>query len=780
MKLLNSKSIGLYLVTAVSLTFLFYFYGDVLRSPNKFLFGESGDAIKNYFTYVAHSKQPGIVNSGIMNYPYGENFLYLDCHPALTVALKILAVPFPGITDYSAGIINFLMIIGYLISAIFIYLILHHLKVNALYAALGGFAISVLSPQIYRLTGHFGLSYIFMVPLTWYLFIRFLNSKSKIKWSVGILLNNLFWYLIHGYMGMIAVSFVLIAYLSHLFIYDHKNVFKWRSWLNFIIQAILPMVLFWLLIKLSDIHTGRNKTPGGFMESLANIYSVFLPHKGPLKAWIDQYLQAQTSWEGWAYVGIATSFVIVIFIINNLLKIFKVWIINDKTFIKNPVLIPALISSVVLLLVAMGYPFILNMEYLLDDIQVINNFRAIGRFAWPFYYVITVWAIYYTYLFFESRKKIRYLWIPFIVLIPVSYTIESLIYHKETSKKVNVIENYFNPNYIPEYVRSGLDIINASDYQAIIPLPYYLIGSEDYKKTASDKMYKLSMTFGYHTGLPILSNYSTNTSIIESRNLYQVLAPVTYTKEIKEDIKSDKPFLIVYDKEELTSNEKNILSRSKLMFDNESYSLYSISKDMLLVDSSNAYLSSFQEHKKNLVAKSGFLVKEKDLNKFLLYHSYDSLNGNIIKTGKASYQGELKNYNKLAEIKPFSFKAGQPYIISFWIYNDDEEHGQKAMDGIVFLEHRNTNESLPWPVVYPPSQSVNIDGKWTLVEIEFTSNDDKYGYIVCLKGSDKSVLNCYIDDLLIREKGCDVYKVLKEDNNGVYEMFYNNHRITRR
>ncbi|HLO90303.1 MAG: hypothetical protein ACM3ME_06935 [Chloroflexota bacterium] len=777
MKIYRSESIGFILVTLVSLAFVFYYYSDVLSDPNRYLFSDKGDAIKNYFTYADHAKEAGVINTTMMNYPYGENFLYLDCHPLLTVIIKCVAIPFPGITDYSIGIINFMMIISYVISAILIYLILLRLKVNPLYAALGAFSVSVFSPQVYRFYGHFALSYSFMIPLTWYLFIRFTESKSPLRWSVYILINNLFWYLMHGYMGMIAVSFTVISYLSHFIIFKTNKLKNWKWWLYFALQTVVPLVIFWSFINFSDSHIARNKTPFGILEYVANIFSVFIPHREPFKVWFEKFITTDPPWEGLSYVGLASSFMIAVFVFNNLLKIVRLNFVNDRSFLRSPILIPALISSVLLLFLSMGYPFKLKMEYLLDYVKVINNFRAIGRFAWVFFYVITVWAIYYAYLFFESRKKYKVFWIPFIVIIPFSFIYEALPYHREASPQINKIANFFSTHWLPYNLNSGIKAVKPSDYQAIIPLPYYLIGSEDYKKSATDKIYQISMAFGYYTGLPITGNYSTNSSILESRKLYQLFAPPFYTKEIEKDLSSDKPFLVIFSKEDLNPEEKSILSRCKLLFEREEYSLFSISREMLFIDSSTNYINAYNGIKKDLVSKAGFLVKQTDSDKFIRFDTYDSLESDVVKSGEGAFKSELKKYNKIAEIKPGVLKTGKSYIISFWIFNDGPDNGQKVLDGIAVIEHKDNKGQVQWPVIVPPAKSVNIDGQWTLVELEFTVQDNNLEYSVLLKGNDKSKLNVYVDDLLIREKGSVIYKELKSDKSGVTELFYNNHHI---
>ncbi|MFT4757242.1 MAG: hypothetical protein ACI91R_001895, partial [Vicingaceae bacterium] len=57
--------------------FVLCFYSDAFFSPNSYLFSNSNDGIKNYYTYAYHIKNnKSVTNFEGLNYPYGESFLY--------------------------------------------------------------------------------------------------------------------------------------------------------------------------------------------------------------------------------------------------------------------------------------------------------------------------------------------------------------------------------------------------------------------------------------------------------------------------------------------------------------------------------------------------------------------------------------------------------------------------------------------------------------------------------------------------------------------------------
>ncbi|HPS28174.1 MAG TPA: hypothetical protein PK269_11250, partial [Bacteroidales bacterium] len=80
---LKKKSLVYFVILLLLITaFLYGFYGKVIIHPNAFIYGNQGDGMKNYYTYAYYiQNNQSYTNFEGMNYPYGENFTYTDCHP---------------------------------------------------------------------------------------------------------------------------------------------------------------------------------------------------------------------------------------------------------------------------------------------------------------------------------------------------------------------------------------------------------------------------------------------------------------------------------------------------------------------------------------------------------------------------------------------------------------------------------------------------------------------------------------------------------------------------
>ena len=108
-----------------SFLFVYIFYGPIILNPDSYFFSMDGNGIKNYFTYAYQIKHgESYLNFSGMNYPYGEHFMYTDCHPVLANLFKFLSTKFDFVKEHSIGILNFLMILSILLTFIISYLLL--------------------------------------------------------------------------------------------------------------------------------------------------------------------------------------------------------------------------------------------------------------------------------------------------------------------------------------------------------------------------------------------------------------------------------------------------------------------------------------------------------------------------------------------------------------------------------------------------------------------------------------------------------------------------------
>jgi hypothetical protein len=704
--------------------------------------------------------------------------MYLDCHPVVSWTMKLLSNFFPGILPYSVGILNFAILFSFVLSSVFICLILIEFRINTWLSALSGVCIAILAPQVLRMTGHLALSYSFFIPLSWYLFLKFLHSRNKLQWSIILLFNNLFWYLVHAYLGMIVVSFLFLYFVIDILFFERGKRRDLRHWLYFSLQVLLPLAMFWIFILATDKHTGRTDNPYGFLAYTSRFSSVFLPNHKPLKPLIDLFIATNQPWEGWAYIGAGSLIMILLIGTHTLLKRFnKKPIFNEHRLYGPPHLTLVNLSALVLLFFSMGYPFKAGLQFMLEWFPIIKNFRGIGRFSWVFFYAITLTSTCYLYSLYANAEKYKLSTLILFLLLPLSYLYEGRPYHLETSKAIRQFPNLFDPTQLPASLKEGLPYMNSNLFQAMIPLPFFHIGSENYGKPGTDKIYRLSMALAYHSGIPIMGNYSTRTSIPESKKLVQILTPNFYPKAITKDLQSDLPVLIVYSHEPLSEYESSILSQSQKIYSNHEYSLYSISLQSLFMDASAEAILSFRDSSKDLKFAQDFLIKTPGTPDTFIYNSFEHTPCHNSFRGKGSYTGKMRNYNLLQTIEPNVLQNNKAYLLSLWMYNEAENFGQDALHSTIFIQTEDKAGNIQWIAQTDPAGSVVINGPWSLIELGFVIPRANQKISVYLKGPRNSKMNFYADDLLIRDKNTEVYRIIQADQDKILELFYNNHRI---
>ncbi|MBT3209854.1 MAG: hypothetical protein HN704_13870 [Bacteroidetes bacterium] len=770
----NKQILFLMLVFIFSNIFILSFYSDIVISPNSFLFSDGGDGISSYYNSSYHIKHDtSYLQFDGMNYPYSEHITYSVNNPLLTNSVKLLAAIFPKIANHTVGIINISIIFSFLLCAIFLYLIFTKLKIQPIFSVINAIAISMLSPQVFRMTGHLSLAYVFFIPLTLYLFMLFLESENKLKWTIFIFINNLFWVLIHPYYTFIVVFFISLYYLISLFQNFRKTILLYKTHFFIIVQTILPLIIFYFLVKITDEHTGRTNNPYGFFVYLADFKTIFLPSHPPLKPIIESFAKIGTqNWEGVAYVGLSTILVLGFLLINSIKKFIKAKkIFCFRQYLDNEFLRNGFLASVLILLFSMGYPFIFNLEFVIDLFPILKSFRSTGRFSWIFFYFSTIVAVYVGYKLVKklsNRNKILSGLVFFI--IPFLFFVEAFPYHQELSERLVKTSNLFDKNQLNGSYKKGLDKIDSENFQAIIPIPFYHKGSENYGKSASKKILLLSEVFSYHKKLPILGSYLARTSIWESKNIVQLISPDYYEKEIEKDIFSNKPFLIISSNETITDYEQMLIQKCDTIYTSNEFSLLSISLEKLFDESEkNSIVEDFIEKRDSLLFVNDFFLS--DYTDLIDFDDFEDSKSQISYRSNGAFKGTKNGYSLLAKIDSSLFVENQEYVASFWIYNCGENYGQDVLNSL-FIVQEDNGISVKWNSIFNPSHSFIIDNCWSLVECNFKIKNEKSSISFLLKGDDNTGKNIYVDDLLIYKKDAEVYQ---ENKN---ELFFNNHRIT--
>lgn len=570
-------------VIVLAIGVCFRFFGEIVLHPDEFLFGPAGDGLKNYFTVayqVIHGD--GLWFEGML-YPYGDYLTFADGQPLLTKILQFFVEPNVNNGPTIIAIMNLLMIGSLVLTAWCVHRLLIWNYVNPWFAVPFSITIAFLSPQVARFVGHYALGYTFFVPMSWLLIASF--SRSKWPWLIALLTSAFvfaFGYL-HPYYLFIFVIF-LGAILGWELIVKRFKVAKVGQLIPRLFTLIVPLVVFMVLQNSVDPYTDRPTSPGGLFSFMTTFQTVFTPVHEPMFSLFHSYffrLFTPGSWEGHSYVGLVAT----ITGFASLLALLKRAQRRGLKVFTHPVLPPVLrsafIPSILVLLFAMGVFHHLGLYQLSELIKPIKQFRSLGRIAWIFYYVFAVWVVYHLYVLFRYFQsvlsgKFRF-HISFVVaLCAFVWMLESIVnikYHKAQMLNRNAVES-FSDNYVSNWKNSGL---NPEEYQAILPLPLQLIGSEKIGLENGHISLLHSMKAAFSSGLPIIGGAMSRTSMRVTEQTAQLVSDSLFHRGILDDMSDDLKLLLLQSEEPLNHEENRLTTLGKKVFECDDYTLYSVS-----------------------------------------------------------------------------------------------------------------------------------------------------------------------------------------------------------
>ncbi len=732
------------------------FYHKVIFDPDAYFFNDRGDAVKNYFTYAWHIRHDtSCTHFQGMNYPYGEHILYTDNHPALSELLRTFSGGEGWLSDHSVGILNVAMILSLLLTLVTLYFLMLEFGISRAVALQLGIGMALLAPQVFRMTGHFALSYSFAIPLSWLILLKALKQRKPVWPVVLLFLTGLLWMFTHAYLGIMVTGFLIVTLI--ILLLGRSNRAGLGRRLLLLGVTVLPVLIFQIFLRTTDSHAGRTANPSGFFLYNAEPDDLFVPHMGLIRATIDSLAGGVVNqeWEARGYIGLAASVILLMALIVFLIRAFRPKrSAGSGIFSTDPDFRASMIAAIVLLAFAMGLPFKL-WPPLLDHFPVFKQFRATGRFVWPFFFTALIFSaivLHNLHLDLKAKKK-RAVSIGVIALVAVLNILEGMPYHREVSAAVTRSSNLFRRDLLPGDLAQAVSAVDPAKYQAIISLPFYYYGSEAFSRPRQPEAVRNSMVLAYHTGLPLVNADLTRTSVSESKKIVQILTPDYYEKEIKRDIIDPRPFLVVRSGSVLTFNEQKLVAKAELIRQEGEIGLYELSVGALLGQSGTPSL----------------LTGTPSL--FFFYENFETYPSDTVFREIGAFSGKKAGKNTLAEFSPGTFEAGQDYHLSIWMYNAEPD----ALNLYFRLIVEEFDEAArQWhETVFFPEEAETIYGDWSLVEGVFRIQDPNNSVSIVTKGKKDSRAAFHADDLLIRKRGEDIVRPV----DGGQAWFYNNHRI---
>ncbi|MBT9392992.1 hypothetical protein KLP40_07445 [Hymenobacter sp. NST-14] len=540
----------------------------LLFEPGRHLLSNLYDGAKNYFTFQAYVQQPwenGLRWFGLMNYPYGEYIFYTDNTPLLAVAVRLWSHYLFDLRPYALDVYHGLLLSGFLLSTLLLTLILRRFVRHWGLITIFSVALPWLNPQVSRLlVGHLNLSFSWVLLLAiWGLlnvYERARAGQPVRRWVAGLVIG----FTLTGFLHLYYLP-LLAVLTGGFFAWWLLPRHRWWSAPSLTVAGgaltLGPMALCVAIIRLVDgYYPQRGKGAAGFDYEpwKLQVSALFRsPEHNVINFWLEP--NTQPTYESVAYLGAFALFGATLLLAWWLSQPaarkagWSVW----QTAPAWPFLRLLLGAALVSLLIAVGTTYTLDEgKYTLHNYlnlffygkkitEAVTQFRVLARFSWVFFWAVNLlFVVGLDFWLSKSKWPARWLLAVGLVALAVVDTRDAVKHY--TYVAPNVLTN---PEFTPE-VNTLLYSLEPENYQALLPIPYFHVGSEDMERTLDDydQVSRYAYQITLRTNLPMLASKMSRTPpqhLLELRSLFLPDGP---TPALRARLQQPaKPVLVLYD-----------------------------------------------------------------------------------------------------------------------------------------------------------------------------------------------------------------------------------------
>ncbi len=542
-----------------------------------YMFMNHGDGFKNYYTlhsYLQQGDDTDFWKFEQMNYPYGDYVFFTDNTPLLAVSVKLFSKYIYDISDHGVFILNLFCILGILLSVVLCWKILSRFIRHNWMLFVFSLSFVWLNPQILRLkVGHFNLSFSWLLLLCIWWLIRLAEvgpceRVKAIRLSVYLFLTIVAASFFHLYYAMLLSVVVGSFFLAWAFTKrkDIKAALRQLSWGIGISAGALVTVLG--IIRLIDgYYAIRKSTPEGYDFGSWRLKMAALFSE---REWntIGTPFSPETRFihESGIYLGS--------FCVYGLWVVLLLWLlrsseriswkdIRENDRLKASILGFLMFAGVLSIFIALGekhyffgtkhkfYNLLNPFLYLGMVTDTIKQFRCLGRFSWVFYWVLSFGLLYILQFYWEQGGRFKKALVILLTLCAVIDTANILDFQNHQYAGNNLTHT----KHLSPALKIA-DQVNIADYQALMPLPFYHNGSEDYNHTVDppEDFYIFMVQMAEKTGLPCMGSKMSRTPPAHPKSFLSIFLDEQPAPELLEEL-NDKPILVVVNKKHLNDRK---------------------------------------------------------------------------------------------------------------------------------------------------------------------------------------------------------------------------------
>jgi hypothetical protein len=715
-----------------------------------------GDGFKAYHAILYHARyDTSLFWYEGMNYPYGEHVVPGASQPAFSTVLLLLRRA--GVDWFPAGfaLVHYSMLLGLLGSVWLLYLLLRRFELPAGYASLIALGWAFLAPQLERIGAHYGLAHPEVIPLTLYLLKRWTEDRHW-RWSLLLAAVVAFYALIHFYyLAVLAFCIGGFVVIHLLLSRDYRA--EWRGHLSLLgLSFVLPAALLFGAIAATDPVSDRNEAPWGFFAFHSEPEGILTHPAQPHWAWFSDHLVRieNLGYEAWAYIGLPAAAFLGYLLWCSVRRSWRrqPWVTGGSAE-ESRYLRALLISSGLVLLFAFGLPFVVvGGELWLEKMGPLRQFRSVARFAWIFFYAINLatWVFLYRWAHGAGRRRYAVLGLAVVVLYFEAY--------QHTTYRDLRLDS------IPE-LRAGhrytdIDSLDFSRYQAIVPAPYFNIGSDNFWWDMSGFVGQKALTLSWETGLPLTAAMLTRTSLQQTLNQLQLVTEPYRPPRLLTDLPDQRPLLLLWDSiriEEYGGRFDALREGATRIYTDPPLSMYELPLA--------AFAERIQSRKDSVLRQLALRGDSTGAPAETLrivsaahyqYTGFDTTPADRSYVGAGAFQGTMRARNRFGEFAFPPRDSAEQWVFSAWMYigadrnarapveliwidtaSGEERHrASRPVRELVRVFDANGWALLEWPIELPAEATT------LRAELQFPLLGDR---------------PLFIDEVLLRPQATDLY-----------------------
>ncbi len=746
---------GTILTILLSAVIMNAFYGNLFGKLNETSFASGGDGLQTYLNIDYHVRyDTSYMSCNSMNYPYGENVFFTNNPPLFSNTVKFISNNIKDISGETIGIFNTLLLLLLAVTPIVLYLIMIELGIGKIVAVFSSLAITFLTPQLDRFGGHFNLSIVCAIPLMILLLLKFFKRPS-VWLSFLIFLTVMAGAMTHLYFYGIFAILILFFYGS--LVVDRRKLFHHNATVvaHFLVQLVLPYLLLQLMIgnQIAD----RPAYPWGFLYYRAYPQSVFLPLGKPYAQFLNGEINtSHIDWEGYAFVGVIAFISTMFFLVRMVIFCFKKNFGSAFVVTPNRNINILFWAGIAGLLYSFGIPFILGLEWMVDLIGPVRQMRGVGRFAWLFYYCMNIVTIYWLWEWWKKSglkilKTIALIAAILIMLTDAWYNVRNRGFSLE-----NTMPAFFDPE-LKHRDNQWMLKTDPNQYQAIISVPYFHVGSENTWIDGGCDIINRTFTIIRNSGLPSVGTMLSRTSINQTfENVQFMLGPVSAYTDMSR-FPNKKPFLLLAANcEMLSSFEKELIARAKQIDSLDLFGIYELPFESFSEVADSIADITKQEFKTSSLFKHQML-RSTDSMKTFVFMNFDSLSAPVSYVGEGCYSSPGKESGIVFSGNLPRADTSFRYRLSFWLNDIRSDLYARTLIRLIEKDENGIEvNNQSWQAFKAIEK---IDGSWALINVEFQLKDPSDEITVIINNRLLGNKNIYIDNLLIFRDGTVNFQV---------------------